>query len=196
MLLYEPGTTDLSPYFRLAKCPVLPLGDLYHPVLPYCPQAKLTFPLCRTCVEDQLDHLLLARSVACPHTDEQRALTVTWCTSELEEAVRPGYRILHVHEIWHFQQSCTGALPDVKGHVIVIKRRSREWPEGCETPEQQQAHIITYYAHKGICVDSERIGKNPRLRALVKLMLNSIWGKFGERSNRSSLEDGAAGKHT
>ena len=49
------STTDLSLYFGLAKCTVLPPDDLYHPVLPYRHQAKLTFPLCCTCVKDLLD---------------------------------------------------------------------------------------------------------------------------------------------
>lgn len=72
---------------------------MYHPVLPYRHQAKLTFPLCRTCVEDNLDQPLLDKTTTCPHTDPQRDLTGTWYTPEIEEAVRYGYQILHVHEI-------------------------------------------------------------------------------------------------
>ena len=73
--------------------------DLYHPDLPYRHQHKLTFPLRRTCVQDQLDRPLRTKTVACAHTDEQRFLIGTWCTPELEEAVRRGYRLPHVHEI-------------------------------------------------------------------------------------------------
>ena len=89
--LYEPGTTDLSPYFRLAKCTILPPENLYHPVLPYRSQIILTFPLCCTCVKDQLDRPLLAKSITSAHTDEHCALTGTWCAPELDEGVAIPY---------------------------------------------------------------------------------------------------------
>ena len=53
--VYPPDSLDLSPYFGLAKCTVFPPADLYHPVLPYRTGDKLTSPLCRTCVQEQLD---------------------------------------------------------------------------------------------------------------------------------------------
>ena len=108
MFLYEPGTTDLSSYFGLAKCTVLPPDDLYHPVLPYHHQAKLTFLLCRTCVEENLDQSLLDKTTTCPHTYHQRTLTGTRCTPQIKDAMRRVYQILHMHEIWHFPLWCTG----------------------------------------------------------------------------------------
>ena len=56
--IYAPDTVDLHPYFGLAKCTVLPPPGFYHPVQPYRTGEKLTFPLCRTCVENQLDRPL------------------------------------------------------------------------------------------------------------------------------------------
>jgi hypothetical protein len=44
---------DLSSYFGIAKVKVLPPRRLFHPVLGYRSQGKLTFPLCRKCVESQ-----------------------------------------------------------------------------------------------------------------------------------------------
>ena len=81
IFLYEPDTTDLSPYFGLAKCTVLPPSRLYHPVLPYRSHDILTFPLCRTCVEENISKPLLEKTHACHHTDEERALVGTWCTN-------------------------------------------------------------------------------------------------------------------
>ena len=42
---------DISTYFGLIKCTVLPPRGLFHPVLQYRTQGKLMFPLCKTCVD-------------------------------------------------------------------------------------------------------------------------------------------------
>lgn len=44
-------TTDLSSFFGEVKCTALPPNLLFHPVLPYRYASKLTFPLCKTYVE-------------------------------------------------------------------------------------------------------------------------------------------------
>jgi len=83
----QPGHTDISLYFGLIHCLILPPSQLYHPVLPYRHAGKLTFPLCAICVQDEMAKRPLERSERCPHTDKQRALTSTWCTPELYKAV-------------------------------------------------------------------------------------------------------------
>ena len=100
--IYNPDTTDLTEYFGLATCTVLPPTRLYHPVLPYRWGGKLTFPLCRTCVEQDIDKALHDKSLECTHTDAERALTWTWCTPELYKEVEVGYVILKTHEVAHF----------------------------------------------------------------------------------------------
>ncbi|WAR23454.1 hypothetical protein MAR_037123 [Mya arenaria] len=44
-------------------------------------------------------------------------------------------------------------------------------------------NIQQYFEKEGILLDYDRIYKNPGLRSLAKLMLNSFWGKFGQRTN-------------
>ena len=41
--------------------------------------------------------------------------------------------------------------------------------------------------HEGIEQDSNKIEKNPGLRSLAKLMLNSVWGKFGQCPNQTQV---------
>lgn len=72
----QPDSTDISDYFRI-KCKIVPPYGLYHPVLPYRLTDELTFPLCPTCMEEQLKKPLLERSAVCYHTEEQRTLTGT-----------------------------------------------------------------------------------------------------------------------
>ena len=40
---------DISSYFGLIKCTVLPPRSLFHPVLPYRTKGKLTFPFVGLC---------------------------------------------------------------------------------------------------------------------------------------------------
>lgn len=88
---------DISNYFGLAKIKVLPPRKLYHPVLPYRSKGKLKFPLCRTCADAENQH-------ACTCSVEERVITRTWCTPEIQMAVKKGY-ILKIYEVYHFEQS-------------------------------------------------------------------------------------------
>ena len=111
-IIYNPNTTDLSSYFSLVKCRVLPTTDLFHPVLPFWHEDKLMFPVGCSCVEANLTLLLLARTTICQHTDEQHTLTSTWCTLDVEEAVHWGYKIVKICEIWDFYYPQTGLFKD------------------------------------------------------------------------------------
>ena len=51
----QPGHTNINNYFGFIKCQVLPPPELYHPMLPYCHAGKLTFPLCATCVQEEMN---------------------------------------------------------------------------------------------------------------------------------------------
>ena len=84
----------LEECFGLVKATVLPPGKLYFPVLPYRYEGKLYFPLCRQCVETSLQ-------MKCQHTENERCLSGTWVTTELQEAKKQGYKIVQVYEIWH-----------------------------------------------------------------------------------------------
>ena len=83
----QPRTTDISRYYGLIKCKILPPYELYHPVLPWRYESKLLFPLCRTCAQQNIKQALLERSDKCPHSAEERCLTGTWTTLELQKAI-------------------------------------------------------------------------------------------------------------
>ncbi|XP_073254414.1 uncharacterized protein [Porites lutea] len=188
VILTELESTDLSSYFGLAKVTVLPPYGLYLPVLPYRAQGKLLFPLCRACVEAELVKPLLERSSRCSHTDAERALTGTWCTIELEEALAQGYDVLQVHEIWHFPHTSTQLFAQYI-NTLKLKQEAEGWPASVGTDElNRQEYIAAYLEHEGVQLEYAQIEKNPAKRALAKLMLNSFWGKFGQASNKCQVE--------
>ena len=103
-IIYRPENQNIGDYFGLAQVDILATERLFHPVLPVRAGGKLTFPLCRSSVEEEIANPLLERSNMCGHTREQRMLKGTWCTPELLKAVEKGYEILKIHEVWHFPE--------------------------------------------------------------------------------------------
>ena len=75
-----------------------------------------------------------------------------------------GYKILHIHEVWHFPEKQTGLFADYVNTWLKIKEEASSWPE--------------HFKEKIQVLEPVKIQKNPGLRTLAK-MLNSMWGKFG-----------------
>jgi hypothetical protein len=162
---------DISTYFGLIKCTVLPPRGLFHPVLPYRTQGKLMFPLCKTCADT-------CNQTPCTHSERERAIQGTWCSVELEKALEKGYRILQMHEVWHFPETSDALFKDYVDTFLKIKQESSGYPKNCTTVEQKQQYVDEYLAVEGIQLDPDKIEHNPGMRALSKLMLNSFWGMY------------------
>ena len=182
---YEPQDQNLDHYFGLALVTILPPRQLYHPVLPVRHGGKLTFPLCMACVREEQPKSMFERSATCHHTDQQRQLQGTWCTPELQEARARGYILVRIHEVWHFQDSEVGLFKEYVNTWLKIKQESAGWPSWCQTEEQKQQYKRMYKEKEGITL--ENVAKNPGRKQVAKLMLNSFWGKFGERTNKSKV---------
>ena len=187
--IYNPSVNDISTYFGLIHCTILPPYRLFHPVLPYRYASKLVFPLCAACTEEQIDNDLLRKRTHCPHSDSQRALTGTWCTPEVQKAIEKGYRLVRVHEVWHFPQSTTVLFKDYVDTWLKLKQESSGWPKGCDSPEERAQHVHHYAEHEGIHLDADNISNNPGRRTVAKLALNSMWGKFGQNTNKMQVKE-------
>ena len=109
----------------------------------------------------------------CAHTDNERMLRGTWATIEIQKAVELGYRVLKIHEVWHFQEQDrrTGLFADYVNTWLKIKQESAGWPDDCHTPEDKQNYIRRYQEREGITL--ENVAKNPGRKQVAKMMLNS-----------------------
>ena len=182
---FEPENQNLDDYFGIALVTILPPRHLYHPVLPVRHGGKLTFPLCLACVKEEQSKPLFDRRAECYHTDQQRQLQGTWCTPELQEARARGYILVHIHEVWHFKESKVGLFAEYVNTWLKLKQESAGWPSWCQTQEQKDSYVRQYKEKEGITL--ENVAKNPGRKQVAKLMLNSFWGKFGERTNKSKV---------
>ncbi|KAK3107774.1 hypothetical protein FSP39_021983 [Pinctada imbricata] len=180
---------DLSHYFGLAKVKVLPPRGLFHPVLGYRTGGKLTFPLCRFCVEHQ-------QQTPCICTNEARSFVGTFCTPEIQMAVEKGYQIMKTYEVYHWSET-TEYDPDSKegglfanyiNMFLKIKQEASGRPEWVKTESDLEKYIEMYEKREGIRLDPNHVDFNSGMRSLAKLLLNSFWGKFGQRMNLSKTE--------
>ncbi|KAJ8024303.1 hypothetical protein HOLleu_37008 [Holothuria leucospilota] len=95
---------------------------------------------------------------------------------------------IQVHEIWECEyERQLKSNPKMKAFVDAIEIREPLQPRdaifGGRTNAVKLHHVVEEYEQKeGIQLDQHAIEKNDGKRALAKLMLNSFWGKFGQRS--------------
>ena len=173
-IITQPVDQDIHSYFGLALVDVLPLSGLLHPVLPVRCGGKLTFPLCSKCVQEQQAKPMLQRTHYCTHTDSERTVRGTWCTTEILKAVQKGYVIKRIHEVWHFptNQRRSGLFQGYVDTWLKTKQESSGWPSWCQSLEQKRTYILEYQQREGIRLDISRIAKNPGRKATAKLMLN------------------------
>ncbi|KAK7605181.1 hypothetical protein V9T40_007039 [Parthenolecanium corni] len=167
-------------WFGLIKCVLQAPKNLYIPVLPAkvkmikAKANKLVFPLCSTCVQEC--------QRVCKHNDSEREIEGTWATIEVNKAIEKGYKITKIHEVWDFEASdqlWKGYIRDF------IKIKLETSPHSYESNE---AYARDIKEKMGIDLDLKNIGENPGKRALAKLCLNSLWGKFGQRNNMPATE--------
>lgn len=137
-------------YFGLMKCKILPPRGLHAPVLPKTFNGKNVYTLCNTCAQTY-------QKTPCKHTDEERCLEGTWCTPEIYTAVRYGYKILHVYELWHWEETEIYDPVSKKGGLFTEyinaslkdKQEASGFPAGCETQEQKLQYQKDYYDNEG-----------------------------------------------
>ena len=173
-VIVNPENQNIHEYFGVAKVDVIAPEKLLHPVLPVKHSGKLLFPLCVKCVEDQQERPWFEKTNLCPHTDEERTMTGVWCTPELLKAVEKGYKILKIHEVWHFptEQRKEGLFAPYVDTWLKHKTEASGWPSHCTTAEKKAEYVTQYKEHEGIELEPERMEKNPGRKQVAKLMLN------------------------
>jgi G:T-mismatch repair DNA endonuclease (very short patch repair protein) len=163
-------------YFGFAKLSIIPPRKLYVPVLPIKANGKLLFALCQTCANNNIEK--------CTHTDSERAIRGTYCTEEIKEAIRQGYVIEKLYEVWHWETTSDELFKEYIDTFLKGKQEASGYPDYVKTPEDEANYIADYFEKEGILLDRNKIKYNAGMRAVLKLLLNSFWGKFGQKDNK------------
>ncbi|XP_074645914.1 uncharacterized protein LOC141902174 [Tubulanus polymorphus] len=173
---------DIKDYYGLIKCRILPPRGLYLPILPYRANGKLTFPLCRSCAEDS------NQCERCRHSEDERAITGTWVSLEIQKAVELGYRIIGIFEIWNWERSETGLFADYIRKFLKVKTEASGWPSPDMTRAEKDQFLSDYFEREGIRLEENNIKKAKGMRTVAKICLNSMWGKLGQNEKKTTAK--------
>lgn len=94
-----------------------------------------------------------------------------------------------MYEVYHFDSVSSPGDPDndpFGGYIdlfLKIKQESSGWPAYIQTEEEALQYISNYAVRENVKLNSEAITKNPAMRSIAKLLLDSFWEKFGQRLN-------------
>ncbi|KAL6421648.1 hypothetical protein ACFW04_014566 [Cataglyphis niger] len=164
---------------RLIRCRVLAPRNLFHPVLPYRAKEKLLFALCRSCCET-------FSQTTCTHDNaDEREFESTWVSCELRKAIEKGYLVMAVSEILQYKVSQfdyttrQGRLfAEYINTFLQLKQEASGWPSECgeNDDDAKEQYLREYEKTEGIVLDKRKIVRNPGLRSVAKLCLNSFWG--------------------
>lgn len=58
-----------------------------------------------------------------------------------------------------------------------LKQQADGWPSKSKTAAEKEQYLCEYEEKEKIKLDPDKIAKNPGLRTISKLCLNSFWGK-------------------
>ena len=163
---------SLEPYFGFVKCSILPPKQLIIPVLPVKVNGKLLFPLCTMCsMEQKKDY--------CPHSDNERTLKGTWFSEELKLAIQKGYKIQSISEVYHFENQSSHLFTKFINKLYKVKLLASGKPENINFEE----FLLNMKIKEGLDLYNCKFEKNPGLRYIAKILLNSFWGRFALREN-------------
>lgn len=150
-IIVDPAPYAPGQYYGFVKCQILPPRDLYIPVLPVRSRNRLLFPLCSKCADTRQDNV-------CLHYVEERALTGTWITPEVDQAITKGYRVLHTYEIWHFPECAeyrstskypNGLMGGYVNELLKIKQEASGWPADITTVREKEAFLQEFLDLEG-----------------------------------------------
>ena len=147
--VYKDNFPDPTNVQGLIGCTVEPPTTLKIPMLPYNCHSRLMFGLCRTCMEEQ-------NIGECQHDTEQREFRGTFCSPELQEALKRGYKISKIHEVWEFQMQ-KGLFQEYVGSFLTMKQEASGFPAECETEEAKREYIREYEEKEHIRMNYDNI---------------------------------------
>ena len=133
--------------------------------------------MCKACAEARNQN-------SWKHTDEERSLIGTWTTDEVNKATEKGYNVIKTYEVWHFDKSTDDLFKGYIRRFMKIKLESSKYD--FKTKEEETNFKLKI--KKSLDIDVEKFEFNAGLRSISKLCLNSLWGKFGQRSNMSQTK--------
>ena len=101
---------------------------------------------------------------------------------------------MDVYEVWHFSKTAQFDKASGEGGIFAgcidtflrIKQESSGYLDWYKTEQDKINFKQDYFEAEGIRL--ENVDKNKGMRAIGKIMLNSLWGKLTQRENMTNTE--------
>ena len=187
---------------------VVPPRDLLLPVLPLRVGVKLMFPLCRLCAlqSEKGQQIKLDSPLAewcqqkhhplCVHEDENdRGFVIVATHLELNLALSRGYIVTHCYSVYNWREWSNELFRPYFRQMLKIKIESSDWPKSVigESAENDENDVALKERKRnfieqnrqvyGIELDELAFRRNDGMRYISKLCNNSLWGRWGLRTN-------------
>ena len=172
-ILFQNLGTSLEPYFGFIQCKIKPPRQLMIPVLPVRVNGKLLFPLCLKCASEH-------HCGYCVHSDEVRCFSGTWFSEELKLAIKKGYEVVHIEQVYHFKEQSTQLFSAFMKDLYKIKLLASGDPRDVDIDQ----FIKDVLEKEKIDLNGCKFERNQGLRYIAKILLNSFWGRFALRENQ------------
>lgn len=98
-----------------------------------------------------------------------------------------------MYEIWEYEveqyntiNKSDGLFTEMMNKFMKMKQQVSGWPINSHTDVEEKEYLKQFLFHEGIQLNENEVIKNSGLRSLAKLILNSFWGKFGQKENQSN----------
>lgn len=117
-----------------------------------------------------------------------------WGTEELYLAMQNGYTVDEIYELYYWDERNYSNLHFAAyvNYFFQLKQEAEGWKKlgaTSETPseEEQNELVERLYVQNGYLarIRPNKVRKNAVLRSLAKLYLNSLWGKFAQKSAKT-----------
>lgn len=154
----QPSENMLRTFFGFIECDIEPVRYMEHPLLGRFAHNRLYMDL----------H---------PH----KKIVITSAEFQMAVSERGGYRCTHVYRVDQYKKSHTLFQSFIR-NWLRLKIISGKPPYAVDTPEFE-SYREQLAERLQITIQAEDFVYNPSLRTLAKLVLNSLWGKFGQRTN-------------
>jgi len=106
-------------------------------------------------------------------------------------AISKKYEMVHIYEIWEYETTqydlitkSGGLFAEYVNRFAAIKEHASGLPPNVATIDEVDQFIKLFHEKEGIKLEKNLFQHNPGLRFIAKLLLNSLWGRFGMKENR------------
>ena len=93
---------------------------------------------------------------------------------ELNLAVERRYKIVKIHEVWHFKERTNRLF---RGYINMFLKKKQEasgWPGWCQTDKDKEKYLQEYKDKEWIDLDRDAIQFNAGTRAVWGQILNNL----------------------